>query len=116
LDSELFGYERGAFTGAYGSKPGRMEQASGSTLFLDEISELELELQAKLLQFLQDRRFCRIGPTEDTHVEMRVICATDRQLEAEVEAGTSREDLFYRINVVEIRFLRWSSGVKIFPK
>jgi len=103
LESELFGYERGAFTGAYGSKPGRMELASGGTLFLDEISELELELQAKLLQFLQDGRFCRIGATEDTRVEARVICATNRQLGAEVEAGTFREDLFYRINVVEIQ-------------
>jgi two-component system response regulator AtoC len=103
LESELFGYERGAFTGAYGSKPGRMELASGGTLFLDEISELELELQAKLLQFLQDGRFCRIGATEDTRVEARVICATNRQLEAEVEAGAFREDLFYRINVVEIQ-------------
>jgi len=103
LESELFGYERGAFTGAYGSKPGRMELASGGTLFLDEISELEMGLQAKLLQFLQDGRFCRIGGKEDTRVEARVICATNRQLDAEVEAGTFREDLFYRINVVEIQ-------------
>jgi two-component system response regulator AtoC len=103
LESELFGYERGAFTGAYGSKPGRMELADGGTLFLDEISELELGLQAKLLQFLQDGRFCRIGGKEDTRVEARVICATNRQLEREVEAGTFREDLFYRINVVKIQ-------------
>jgi two-component system response regulator AtoC len=103
LESELFGYERGAFTGAYGSKPGRMELASGGTLFLDEISELELGLQAKLLQFLQDGRFCRIGAKEDTRVEARVICATNRQLEREVEAGRFREDLFYRINVVKIQ-------------
>ncbi len=103
LESELFGYERGAFTGAYGSKPGRMELASGGTLFLDEISELELGLQAKLLQFLQDGRFCRIGAKEDTRVEARVICATNRQLEREVEAGTFRKDLFYRINVVKIQ-------------
>jgi two-component system response regulator AtoC len=106
LESELFGYERGAFTGAYGSKPGRMELADRGTLFLDEISELELGLQAKLLQFLQDGRFCRIGAKEDTQVEARVICATNRQLEREVEAGTFREDLFYRINVVRIQLPR----------
>jgi len=102
LESELFGYERGAFTGAYSPKPGRMELASGGTLFLDEISELELGLQAKLLQFLQEGRFCRIGGQEDTRVEARVICATNRQLEQEVEAGKFREDLYYRINVVTV--------------
>ena len=106
IESELFGYERGAFTGAYGSKPGRMELADRGTLFLDEISELEIGLQAKLLQFLQDGRFCRIGGKEDTRVEARVICATNRELEREVEAGTFREDLFYRINVVSIRLPR----------
>jgi two-component system response regulator AtoC len=106
IESELFGYERGAFTGAYGSKPGRMELADRGTLFLDEISELELGLQAKLLQFLQDGRFCRIGAREDTQVEARVICATNRQLDQEVEKGTFREDLFYRINVVSIHLPR----------
>lgn len=106
IESELFGYERGAFTGAYGSKPGRMELADRGTLFLDEISELELGLQAKLLQFLQDGRFCRIGAKEDTQVEARVICATNRQLDQEVEKGTFREDLFYRINVVNIKLPR----------
>ncbi len=106
LESELFGYERGAFTGAYGSKPGRAELADGGTLFLDEISELELGLQAKFLQFLQEGRFCRIGGKEDTQVEARVICATNRQLEQEVLAGKFREDLFYRINVVKIQLPR----------
>jgi len=106
IESELFGYERGAFTGAYGSKPGRMELADRGTLFLDEISELELGLQAKLLQFLQDGRFCRIGAQEDTQVEARVICATNRQLDQEVEKGTFREDLYYRINVVSIHLPR----------
>src|SRR5690349_14279337 len=106
IESELFGYERGAFTGAYGSKPGRMEMADRGTLFLDEISELELGLQAKLLQFLQDGRFCRIGAQEDTQVEARVICATNRQLDQEVEKGTFREDLYYRINVVSIHLPR----------
>lgn len=102
IESELFGYERGAFTGAVGSKPGRMELANNGTLFLDEISELELGLQAKLLQFLQDGRFCRIGAQEDTAVEARVICATNRHLEDEIKAGTFREDLFYRIDVVKL--------------
>src|SRR2546425_4089578 len=102
LESELFGYERGAFTGAYGSKPGRMELASGGSVFLDEISELEIGLQAKLLQFLQDGRFCRIGASEDTQVDARVVCATNRDLHQAVESGTFREDLFYRINVLMI--------------
>ncbi|MGD0693371.1 MAG: sigma-54 dependent transcriptional regulator [Terriglobia bacterium] len=103
LESELFGYERGAFTGAYGSKPGRVEMANRGTLFLDEIAELDAGLQAKLLQLLQDGQFCRIGAREDTRVEARVVCATNRQLEKETEAGTFRQDLFYRINVLNVR-------------
>ena len=103
LESELFGYERGAFTGAVGTKPGRVELAHRGTLFLDEISELELGLQSKLLQLLQDGQFCRIGAQEDTKVEVRVVCATNRHLETEVEAGTFRQDLFYRINVVSLQ-------------
>src|SRR5271166_1546927 len=103
LESELFGYEKGAFTGAYGTKPGRVEMAHRGTLFLDEISELDLALQSKLLQLLQDGQFCRIGAQEDKKVEVRVVCATNRQLEAEIEAGTFRQDLYYRINVVNIR-------------
>ncbi len=103
LESELFGYERGAFTGAVGSKPGRVELAHRGTLFLDEISELDPSLQSKLLQLLQDGQFCRIGAQEDKKVEVRVVCATNRNLEAEIEAGSFRQDLFYRINVVNIR-------------
>lgn len=103
LESELFGYERGAFTGAHGPKPGRVELAHRGTLFLDEISELELGLQAKVLQLLQDGQFCRIGAQEDKRLEARVICATNRQLEQEIDAGTFREDLFYRINVLNIQ-------------
>ncbi len=103
LESELFGYEKGAFTGAYGSKPGRVELAHRGTLFLDEISELDLALQSKLLQLLQDGQFCRIGAQEDKKVEVRVVCATNRQLETEIETGTFRRDLFYRINVVNLR-------------
>jgi two-component system response regulator AtoC len=103
LESELFGYEKGAFTGAYGMKPGRVEMAHRGTLFLDEISELDLGLQSKLLQLLQDGQFCRIGAQEDKKVEVRVVCATNRILEDEIENGTFRQDLFYRINVVNLR-------------
>jgi two-component system response regulator AtoC len=102
LESELFGYERGAFTGAYGSKPGRVEMANRGTLFLDEISELDMPLQSKLLQLLQDGQFCRIGAQEDKKVEVRVVCATNRKLEQEIENGAFRSDLFYRINVVNL--------------
>jgi two-component system response regulator AtoC len=102
LESELFGYEKGAFTGAVGSKPGRVELAHRGTLFLDEISELDLSLQSKLLQLLQDGQFCRIGAQEDKKVEVRVVCATNRKLEVEIESGSFRQDLFYRINVVNL--------------
>ena len=103
LESELFGYEKGAFTGAYGSKPGRVEMAHRGTLFLDEISELDPALQSKLLQLLQDGQFCRIGAQEDKKVEVRIVCATNRLLEVEIENGTFRQDLFYRINVVNMQ-------------
>src|SRR5579862_5007934 len=102
LESELFGYEKGAFTGAYGSKPGRVEMAHRGTLFLDEISELDMPLQSKLLQLLQDGQFCRIGAQADKKVEVRIVCATNRKLEQEIEHGTFRSDLFYRINVVNL--------------
>src|SRR5450755_299754 len=102
LESELFGYERGAFTGAYGAKPGRVEMAHRGTLFLDEISELDMPLQSKLLQLLQDGQFCRIGAQADKKVEVRIVCATNRKLEDEIENGTFRSDLFYRINVVNL--------------
>jgi two-component system response regulator AtoC len=103
LESELFGYEKGAFTGAYGTKPGRVELAHRGSLFMDEISELEPGLQAKLLQLLQDGQFCRIGSQEDTRVEVRFICATNRDLAKEIGAGNFRQDLFYRINVVNLQ-------------
>ena len=102
LESELFGYEKGAFTGAYGTKPGRVEMAHRGTLFLDEISELDMSLQSKLLQLLQDGQFCRIGAQEDKKVEVRIVCATNRLLEQEIENGTFRQDLYYRINVVNL--------------
>src|SRR5712664_4529414 len=102
LESELFGYEKGAFTGAYSCKAGRVELANGGTLFLDGIDEIDMSLQAKLLQLLQDGQFCRIGGQEDRRVQLRVICATNRRLELEIANGRFRQDLFYRINVVSI--------------
>jgi two-component system response regulator AtoC len=102
LESELFGYEKGAFTGANGTKPGRVEAAQGGALFLDEIAEIEGDLQAKLLQLLQDGRYSRIGGQEEMHTEVRVICATHRDLEEEIRAGKFRQDLYFRINVVSL--------------
>jgi two-component system, NtrC family, response regulator AtoC len=111
LESELFGYEKGAFTGAYASKPGRVEMAHLGTLFLDGIDEIDLGLQAKLLQLLQDAQFSRIGGAEDISVQIRVICATGRPLEHEIAAGRFRADLYYRVNVarVELPALRLRS-------
>lgn len=103
IESELFGYERGAFTGADAAKPGRVELADGGTLFLDEIGEVDLSLQAKLLQFLQDGHFSRIGGQKEKLVRTRIICATSRQLEREIVAGAFRADLFYRINVIHVK-------------
>ena len=102
LESELFGFEKGAFTGAHAAKPGRMELASSGTLFLDEIAELDASLQAKLLHVLQDGSFTRIGGQEERRMDARVICATNRQLQSEIESGGFRSDLFYRINVINI--------------
>jgi two-component system response regulator AtoC len=102
LESELFGYEKGAFTGAVGRKPGRVELADGGTLFLDEIGELTASLQAKLLRLLQDREFERLGGTKTVKVDVRVVSATHRDLEAMVERGQFRQDLFYRLNVVPL--------------
>jgi len=102
FESELFGYEKGAFTGANGKKPGRVALADRGTLFLDEIGELEAGLQAKLLQFLQDGKFCPIGGQEEKSADVRLICATNRKLEEEIASGSFRRDLFYRINVVNL--------------
>jgi two-component system response regulator AtoC len=106
LESELFGFRKGAFTGAYNTKPGRVEMANGGTLFLDEIGELDSSLQAKLLQVLQDGQFTAIGDQEEKKIEARVICATNRRLEDEIEAGRFRADLFYRINVISVHLPR----------
>ncbi len=103
LESELFGFERGAFTGAQRRKLGRFEAANGGTIFLDEISEMHPNLQAKLLQVLQDGRFSRLGGEGDVRVDSRVIAATNRNLEAAVREGSFREDLFYRLNVVTVQ-------------
>jgi len=106
LESELFGYQKGAFSGAYASKPGRVEMAHRGTLFLDEVAELDSSLQAKLLQVLQDGQFCRIGGQDDRKIEARVICATNRNIEQEIAAGRFRQDLFYRINVIHVSMPR----------
>ncbi len=116
LESELFGYEKGAFTGAYGAKPGRVELAHRGTLFLDEIAELDPLLQAKLLQLLQDGQFCRIGATEDKRVEVRIVCATNGHLEQKIEAGTFRQDLFYRINVVSMHLPKLRDRIEDLPE
>jgi two-component system response regulator AtoC len=102
LESELFGYEKGAFTGAVARKPGRVELADGGTLFLDEIGELTAPLQAKLLRLLQDRELERLGGTKTIKVDVRVVAATHRDLETMVERGQFRQDLFYRLNVVPL--------------
>jgi two-component system response regulator AtoC len=102
LESELFGYQKGAFTGANAPKPGRIEAAQGGTLLLDEIGELDASLQAKLLHVLQDGVFMRIGDFEEKRTDARVICITNRDLAREMESGAFRSDLFYRINVIGI--------------
>lgn len=102
LESELFGYEPGAFTGANRQKLGKFDLAHGGTIFLDEISEMHPSLQAKLLHVLQDGEFSRLGGKRDIAVDVRVLAATNKQLERAVEEGTFREDLFYRLNVVTI--------------
>ncbi len=102
IESELFGFQKGAFTGAHAAKPGRIEMAQGGTLFLDEIAEIDSSLQAKLLHVLQDGHFTRIGDHEEKRMDARVICATNRPLHKEISTGAFRADLFYRINVITI--------------
>ncbi len=103
LESELFGHEKGAFTGAHEAKMGRFELADGGTLLLDEISEISLELQPKLLRALQEREFERVGGTRSIQVDTRIVSTSNRHLEAAVNEGAFREDLFYRLNVIAIR-------------
>ncbi|TAL03566.1 MAG: PEP-CTERM-box response regulator transcription factor [Rhodospirillaceae bacterium] len=102
LESELFGYERGAFTGAHAKTIGRIESAAGGTLFLDEIGDMPLPLQAKLLRFLQDRTFQRLGSHRDITVDLRIVSATNRNLQNMIREGTFREDLFFRINEISV--------------
>lgn len=106
LESELFGYEKGAFTGATGRKEGRFDLARGGTLFLDEITEMKPAIQVRLLRVLQDGEYERVGGTTTLQSDVRVIAATNRDIEAEVKAGRFREDLYYRLNVVPIRVPR----------
>src|ERR1700741_4528445 len=103
LESELFGFERGAFTGAQQSKPGQIELASGGVLFLDEVTEMTFAAQAKFLRVLQEREFLRLGGTRPIHVNVRVIAATNRDLDDAVARGQFRADLYYRLNVFDIR-------------
>ncbi|HEY7374761.1 MAG TPA: sigma-54 dependent transcriptional regulator [Polyangia bacterium] len=102
MESELFGYEKGAFTGAVGAKPGRFELAHGGTLFLDEIGEIPVEMQVKLLRVLQESEFERVGGLRTIKVDVRLVTATNRDLLQDIAAGQFREDLYYRLNVVPI--------------
>jgi transcriptional regulator with PAS, ATPase and Fis domain len=102
LESELFGHERGAFTGAHRAKPGKFELAHTGSIFLDEIGEMPLPLQAKLLHALQDHQFARLGSRQDVRVDVRVVAATNKDIESLVDQGVFRADLYYRLNVVSI--------------
>lgn len=103
LESELFGHVKGAFTGAWKDKPGRLEAAQGGTVFLDEVGDLPADLQAKLLRFIEEHRFERVGGNDTIGVDARLVAATNRDLETDVEAGRFRRDLFFRLHVVDIR-------------
>jgi len=115
LESELFGHEKGAFTGAVTRKIGRMEVADGGTLFLDEVSEIPMELQPKLLRVLQDQEFERLGSTQTQKVSVRILAATNRNLEERVSQREFRSDLFYRLNVFPIRMPALRNAGKTSP-
>ena len=103
LESELFGHEKGAFTGAVARRIGKFEEANGGTLLLDEISEMDTRLQAKLLRAIQEREIDRVGGSQPVKVDIRLIATSNRELEEEARAGRFREDLFFRLNVVNLR-------------
>ncbi len=102
IESELFGHRRGAFTGATSDRPGRIRQAQGGTLFLDEIGDMPLEMQTRLLRVLQEKSVCPVGGEQEIPVDFRLVCATHRDLAVEVRAGRFREDLYYRLRVLEL--------------
>lgn len=102
LEAELFGYEKGAFTGAHKTKPGRFEIADKGTMFLDEIGDMPLELQSKLLQVLEQQEFVRVGGINNIHVDVRIVCATNKDLEEAISEGKMRDDLFYRLNEITV--------------
>jgi two-component system response regulator AtoC len=102
LEAELFGYEKGAFTGAHKTKPGRFEIADRGTMFLDEIGDMPMELQSKLLQVLEQQEFVRVGGINNIHVDVRIVCATNRDLEKAISDGNMRDDLFYRLNEITV--------------
>src|SRR5207237_9806383 len=103
LESELFGHEKGAFTGALKQKPGRVEEADGGTIFLDEIADMSKPLQAKLLRFLEDGSFTRVGGNQELRVNVRLLAATNRDIVQAIAQDQFREDLFHRLNVVQFR-------------
>ena len=109
LEAELFGYEKGAFTGAHKTKPGRFEIADKGTMFLDEIGDMPLELQSKLLQVLEQQEFVRVGGINNIHVDVRIVCATNRDLEQAIADGNMRDDLFYRLNEITVNLPPLSS-------
>ena len=113
VESELFGHEKGAFTGATAAREGKFEIADGGTLFLDEIGDMALETQAKILRVLQEKELERVGGNRTIKVDVRIIAATNQDLEAKVRDGTFREDLYYRLNVVPMRSPRCASGRRI---
>src|SRR5262249_45648017 len=102
LESELFGHVKGAFTGAVANKQGKFQAADGGTLFLDEIGEMPLDLQVKILRAIQEKIVVKVGDTRPESVDIRIIAATNRDLEKEIEQGRFREDLYYRLNVVNV--------------
>jgi len=116
LESELFGHEKGAFTGAVGRRIGRFEQADQGTIFLDEIGDLSPPLQSKLLRVLQEKEFERVGSSQTLKADVRVIAATNRNLEEAIQKGTFREELYYRLNVVTISLRPCGRERKISPR